>query len=79
MTYMTVRATVRQGKIELLDDIYLPEDATLLITLLDDVLDRYTLGDHLVAGLQDVLIGRGTEVTTEEELRTHLDTIFREA
>ena len=38
MTYMTIRATVRQGKVELLDDITLPEDATLLVTVLDDVL-----------------------------------------
>jgi hypothetical protein len=63
----------------LLDDIHLPEDATLLITLVDDAFDRYTLGDHLIAGLQDVLARRSTEITTEEELRTHLDAIFTEA
>jgi hypothetical protein len=79
MTYMTIRATVRQGKVELLDEIVLPEDAALLITILDDdVFDHYTLADHLVTGLQDVLAGRTTEITTEEELKAHLDTILAE-
>lgn len=80
MTYMTVRATVRQGKIELLDEIHLPEDTTLLVTVLDDdLLERLTLGDHLLAGLQDALAGRATQVNTEEELKAHLDAIFIDA
>ena len=79
MTYMTIRATVRQGKVELLDEIILPEDVTLLVTILDDdIFDRYTLGDHLSAGLQDILAGRITEVTTEAELKAHLDAIIAE-
>lgn len=79
MTYMTIRATVRQGKVELLDEVTLPEDATLLVTILDDdIFDRYTLSEHLVAGLQDILAGRITEVATEEELKAHLDTILAE-
>jgi len=79
MTYMTIRATVRQGKVELLDEVLLPEDATLLVTIIDDdVFDRYTLGDHLIAGLQDILNGRTSEVTTEKELKAHLDAIIAE-
>lgn len=79
MTYMTIRATVRQGKVELLDEVLLPEDATLLVTILDnDIFDRYNLGDHLIAGLQDILDGRTSEVTTEEELKAHLDAILVE-
>jgi hypothetical protein len=80
MTYMTIRATVRQGKVELLDDITLPEDATLLVTVLDDViLEQYTLGDHLITGLEDVFAGRVVEVTGEQELADYLDTILGNA
>jgi hypothetical protein len=80
MTYMTIRATVRQGKVELLDDITLPEDATLLVTVLDDViLEQYTLGDHLIAGLEDVLAGRTVEVTGAQELADYLDAVLGQA
>lgn len=80
MTYMTIRATVRQGKVELLDDIALPEDATLLVTVLDDVvLEQYTLGDHLIAGLEDVLLGRTTDVNSEQELADYFDTVLGKA
>lgn len=77
--YPTLRATVRQGRVELLEDITLPEDATLLITVLDDsVLEALSLGDHLIAGLQDVMLGRVTEVNTPEELDHHLDVVFND-
>ena len=80
MTYMTIRVTVRQGKVELLDDITLPEDATLLVTVLDDVLlEQYTLGDHLIAGLEDVLAGRTVEVGGDQELADYLNTVLGEA
>ncbi len=80
MTYMTIRATVRQGKVELLDDITLPEDATLLVTVLDDVLlEQYTRGDHLIAGLEDILAGRTIEVTGDQELADYLATVFDKA
>ncbi len=80
MTYMTIRATVRQGKVELLDDITLPEDATLLVTVLDDViLEQYTLGDHLIAGLEDVLAGRTVEVTSDQELANYLNAVLGKA
>lgn len=80
MTYMTIRATVRQGKVELLDDIALPEDATLLVTVLDDVvLEQYTLGDHLIASLEDVFTGRTIEVNSEQELEEYLDSVLNKA
>ena len=80
MTYVTVLATVRDGKVELLDEIALPEDATLLITVLEDVrLEDYSLGDHLTAALRDALAGRVTEVANESELSIHLDRLFSEA
>jgi hypothetical protein len=80
MTYVTIRATVRQGKIELLDDFPLAEDATLLVTVLDDdMLARLALFDHLTAGMQDMLAGRTSVISTEEELKTHLDSVFSEA
>ncbi len=80
MTYLTVRAIVRRGKVELIDDISLPEDATLLVTVLDDaVMQDYTLGEHLAASLQDILSGRVTEVEDEQELSAHLDMIFNKS
>ena len=80
MTYMTIRATVRHGKVELLDDITLPEDATLLVTVLDDVvLEQYTLGDHLIAGLEDVLLRRTTDENGEQELADYFDTVLGKA
>lgn len=75
--YTTIKATVRKGKIELLESVNLPEDATLLVTFLDDVsLENLTLGEHLVSGLQDVLEGRYDEVTTSQELEQHLENIL---
>ena len=80
ITYMTIRATVRHGKVELLDDITLPEDATLLVTVLDDViLEQYTLGDHLITGLEDVLSERTLEVTGDQELADYLATVLGKA
>ena len=61
-------------------DITLPEDATLLVTVLDDVLlEQYTLGDHLIAGLEDVLAGRTVEVGGDQELADYLNTVLGEA
>lgn len=77
MTYLTIRATVRQGKVELLDEITLPEEAELLVTVLDDVLpEKYSLGDHLTASFQDILLGRVTEISDEQQLSHHLDSLF---
>jgi hypothetical protein len=77
MTYLTIRATVRQGKVELLDDITLPEEAELLVTVLDDALpEKYSLGEDLTAGLRDILLGRVVEIDDENELSIHLDSIF---
>ena len=75
--YATLKATVRDGKIRLLDQIALPENSNLLVTVLDDYLDSsLTLGDHLIAGLEDILQGRVTTVSTPQELTQHLDTLF---
>lgn len=77
--YPTLKATVHQGQIQLLEEATLPENATLLIIVLDDIdPETLTLGDHLIAGLQDVSLGRVTTVSTAEELAHHLDTVFDE-
>ena len=79
MIYPTLKATVRKGKIQLLDPIDLPENAVLLVTVLEDeALEELSLGEHLVAGLQDKLFGRATLVETSEEMAYHLDTLFQE-
>jgi hypothetical protein len=75
--YTTLKATVRQGKIELLDDFPLPENATLLVTVIDDLLPEHlSLAEHLQRGLTDVLLRRTTVVRSEDELKNHLDRIF---
>ena len=75
--YSTLKATVRQGKIELLEEATLPENSLLLVVVLDDIdLEGLSLSEHLIAGLQDVRLRRVTEVNTEQELTDHLDTIF---
>ncbi len=78
--YATIKATVRHGKIELLEDVELPEDAVVLITVLDDILlEKFTLGEHLIAGLRDILLNRTTEINTPQELTHYLDTMFDES
>ena len=80
MVYPTVKATVQQGQIKFLDDVELPENSTLLITVLDyGTLNTFTLGEHLISGLEDIVAGRITETTTTSELTHHLDTVFAEA
>jgi len=80
MIYPTIRATVRRGKIQILDDVDLPEDATLLITVLEEnAWDAFTLGEHLIMGLEDILAGQIVEASTSDELGRHLDTLFDEA
>lgn len=77
--YPTLKATVREGQIQLLEEANLPENATLLVIVLDDVSPEHlTLGDHLTVGLQDIMLGRVTEVSTVEELTEHLDAVFNE-
>jgi hypothetical protein len=76
-TYTTLKATVRQGKIELLDDFPLPENVTLLVTVIDDLLlEQLSLAEHLQSGLTDVLLRRTTLVRSEDELKNHLDRVF---
>ena len=77
MMYPTLRATVRKGKIELLDKVRLPDNAVVLVTVMDEAaLESLTLGERLAAGLQDVLMGRVSEARTAKELASHLDQVF---
>jgi hypothetical protein len=58
VVYPTLKATVQQGKIELIDDVPLPEDAFVLVTIMDEsAMNTLSLGDRIIAGLQDVLHG----------------------
>lgn len=79
MIYPTLRATVRKGKIQLLDKVQLPENALILVTVMDEIaMDSLTLGEHLVVGLQDMLLGRITQAHTSQELASHLDDVFKD-
>ncbi|MDL1912098.1 hypothetical protein FBQ81_15640 [Chloroflexi bacterium CFX6] len=77
MIYPTLRGTVHKGRIELLDKVELPENAQVLVTIMDETpLDSLTLGEHLAAGLQDILLGRVTRAGTSEEVTAHLDSVL---
>lgn len=77
MVYPTLRATVHNGKIQLPDNVKLPEDAVIFVTIMDEsVMDSLTAGERLAAGLQDILFGRFTEVNNQKELSAHLDKVF---
>lgn len=80
MIYPTLRATIHNGRIELLDDIPLPENAEILVTIMDETpLELLTLGEHLAAGLQDILLGRVSRTDTPQELSSHLDAVLEDA
>ena len=80
MIYPTIKATVRQGQIKFLDDVTLPENSTVLITVLDyEPFETFTLGEHIIAGLEDMLSRQVIETATTDELTRHLDIIFDEA
>lgn len=80
MIYPTLRATVRKGKIQLLDNISLPEDALLLVTIMDEMaVETLSLGERMAAGLQDILLDRITRVDTPRALTAHLDKVLNEA
>ncbi len=78
--YPTLKATVRQGQIQLLEEAKLPENTNLLVVVLDAI-DPGTLTpvDHLIAGLQDMSLGHVITTSTPEELAHHLDTVFDES
>jgi hypothetical protein len=79
MVYPTLRATVHNGQIRLLNDIELPENAVVFVTVMDEsLLQSLTVAERLAAGLQDILLGRFTEVNSEEEMSAHLDKVFEE-
>jgi hypothetical protein len=80
MIYPTLRATVHNGRIELLDDVQLPENAKILVTIMDETpLNSLTLGEHLAAGLQDILLGRVTRAETPGEVASHLDIVLEDS
>ncbi|MEK7807771.1 MAG: hypothetical protein AAB571_01770 [Chloroflexota bacterium] len=75
--YQTLRATVRNGQIALLDKTKLPNNIMLLVTVIEDVSPQtLTLGEHLVRGLSDVARKRVTRIRTKKQLRQHLDKIL---
>jgi len=77
--YQTLRATVRKGRIELLEEVSLPDDTVLLVTIIEAVDPAtLTLGEHLERGLADILRGSTTNVRTGKELKRHLDLVFGE-
>ena len=80
MIYPTLRATVHNGRIDLLDKIELPENAEILVTIMDEApLESLTLGEHLAAGLQDILLGKVTHAESAKELSSHLDAVLEDA
>jgi hypothetical protein len=77
MVYPTLRATVHNGQIQLIDPVKLPEDAVLFVTIMDEsVMASLSAGERLAAGLQDILLGRFTEVNSPAEMSAHLDQVF---
>lgn len=46
---MDIKATVKQGKIKLLEDVVLPEDAELLITIYSEKSSKKNLKDRLAS------------------------------
>ena len=79
MVYPTIKATVRNGQIHLLDDIQLPEDAVLLVTIMETESQvSLSLGERITGSLQDILEGRFTRVETPEELAHHMDQVLNE-
>ena len=80
MVYPTLKATDQQGKIELIDDVPLPEDALKLVPIMNEsAMNTLSLGDRIIAGLQDVLHGRVTEINTQQDLKKYFKRIFNEA
>ncbi|MFN8387541.1 MAG: hypothetical protein U0X92_14140 [Anaerolineales bacterium] len=72
MIYPALRATVHSSGIELLDDIPLPENAEILVTIMDETpLESLTLGEHLAAELQDILLGRVSRATRPKVIFSH--------
>jgi hypothetical protein len=80
MIYPTLRATVHKGRIQLLDKVQLPENAQVLVTIMDETaMNSLSLGEHLAAGLQDILLGRVTQANTPKQLVSHLDAVLEGA
>jgi len=79
MVYPAFKDTVRNGRIQLLDDIERPEEAVLPVTMMEvDSQASLSLGERIAPGLQDILDGHYTRVETSDELASHLDQVFSE-
>lgn len=77
--YPTVRATVSDGQVRLIENVKLPENATLLVTVLDnEAIETLSLGEHLILSLEDILTGHVVEIDTQTALQNHLDLVFQE-
>ena len=63
MAYPTLRATVHNGQIQLLDHVQLPEDAVVFVTVMDASPWIALSGRKTAAGLVDILMGRFTKQT----------------
>lgn len=75
--YSTVKAVMRQGRVELLEPLLLPDDTTLLVTVLDDLSDdEPSLGEMIIAGLTDIKEGRFRETSATYTVKDHLDYLF---
>jgi hypothetical protein len=74
--YSTIWAIVRQGKIELLEPMSLPENTTLLVTVLDENLEETSLGEQIIVGLSDMKEGRFKETSESYTVANHLDHVF---
>jgi hypothetical protein len=78
--YQTLKAVVRRGRVVLLDDVTLPESASVLVTILEEVRpESLTLDEHLQRGLSDVAHKRTTRISTSRQLKRHLDQVFEKA
>ncbi len=75
--YQTLKATVRNGKIELLEDIELPDETPILITILRDLMPP-SVGSNIIRGSEDALVGQTVTVRREAELLAHLHQVFSE-
>ena len=79
MVYPTLKAIVREGQIQLIDEVDLPENAILLVTVIDEAaIGTLSLGEQIIAGLHDLRLGRVTEIVTSSDLNKHLDQLFDE-
>lgn len=74
--YQTLQATVRKGQITLLEDVDLPENVTLLVTVVENPWHLMTAGENILAGLEDAANGRAVTIESIDDLQEHLTAIL---